>query len=498
MKFVADRYGLEYGPCDWRFPGRPETCLHDLPEDDGEAGIASVSRRERARLDFEAHERGPAAVVAAAFERGGALQPEDRFALARNFRDYVYGLQAEKRLRLRDIGPSLRAGAPRAFRAIAEYVAPLGVDNWAQCRRLHPNRRFAGTPGAFVRTILAAARLADDDSGNALLALAKGTAFAPPDEVPAGDRGRVAKTVARVLSLLRRPLDALRPLDDYFREVDEYRLVPAGEGDATAFLPHPGYAARDHLAIPAVPLARRSLGRRAVLLVEARDGDGPDEFEAAVRAGKAAKFEADRRRHFALGVAAIGTEIRPVGVFTHSLTLSKTPLGPLAERPSADGFRAGWQRAALAGPGGPRPAAWCVADPADADPVDPADPEAPDASVRVLDLRFLLAPEPGAWAAERAFAPPEARERTVPMAVSRLGGETNLAGIVERALAADARDGALVSALGARYAALSAALDAWRAAAFAGTEDALAQVGARLEASGPDPAPVRKDRYPHP
>jgi len=67
---------------------------------------------------------------------------------------------------------------------------------------------------------------------------------------------------------------------------------------------------------------------------------------------------------------------------------------------------------------------------------------------------------------------------------TRLGPEYELAGLIERALAAEADGAALVSALANRYRILADALLKWREREFGEIERKLERVRSKLQAAG--------------
>jgi hypothetical protein len=309
------------------------------------------------------------------------------------------------------------------------------------------------------------------------------------------DRRQAATDVASILALLRRPLDSIHPIERYFDEVEEHEIVPVEDDRQVRLLHYEIAGGLDHTRIPTVPLAWRSLGRRTALLVIAKDDEEDDEednFEASVDAGEAISFQIERKRYFALGVARLRSGVRPVGVFTHRLSLTPTRLGPIVESRTIDDmlsgwmpddFLSGWWRLSISSKDGPIQAAWRFADGEDVVAVEKSSHPDPDVYIKPLDAEFLMAPEPGAWHLEGSLAKPLQWRDDADSEFSRLGRETSLAAIIERTLHARGEDGTLISELVAAYRRKVDALAAWRRRTFGRIERSIERVRAELLAA---------------
>ena len=428
------------------------------------------SARERACEEVLAREARVFQFATEALDRGGLMSPEVRFLLAKNLRDFVYRLQGEGRMRVRNLAAEVRGPhAPREVRAINEYIAPIGVETEEECRAKHPRRRIAGKPPAFKRLALAAARLAGVEEREAILELVRGSPFWPDAPAVTEDRRQAANQVASVLALLRRPLDAIYPLEKYFDEVEEQRIVPHEDPNGPALIGFLREAyAEDHLRIPCVPVARGARERCLTMYVEAKEGDVDEVFRAALDAGQSKVFACDRISYFSVGVARIGRDIRPVGTITFGewtpqLKCDSIEFPDYNEpgRFRRDGVDYFWEWAEF-------------------------EYDLPEAAVvRPLTADFLTEAVDGDWQIgsfleDKLTQGPDKWRAVADRGHSRLGGASNLASIIERAVTAQGEDGTLITELEASYRNKVEALAAWRRDKFGEVERGLERVRSQL------------------
>jgi hypothetical protein len=438
-----------------------------------------MSARKRASIEEDVRRARIFRNAIERLDRPELMSWPDRFTLAKNLRDFVYRLQDEGRLRVRDLAADVRGpNTPREVRASNEYIAPMGVETGEECRAKHPNRRFARKALAFKKMALAAARRAGADEREAILELVKGSSFWPDATAVTEDRRQAAIQVGSVLELLRRPLDAIYPLERYFDEVEEHNLLPDSffpEDEQDGHLKFDCLSnpeELDYLRIPRILLAQTTLDERKIVMVTAKDGDAEADFEAAVMAGHSTTETIKRRRYFSLGMARLGPQVRPVGIFTHKTDMSL--LGSLWGWVPYSSF-AGWNRASFSTKDGPVQFAWRLGEEDNA-----AAPEesSSDVYIKVLDADFLMVPEPGSWWVEWQSAGAE------PF-FSRLGGFSNLAAIIEHVLIFDRDDETLKMKLEADYRKKVEALTTWRQQTFDEIEQALEKVRANLLSAEP-------------
>ena len=428
------------------------------------------SARERACEEELARDARVFQFATEALDRGGLMSPEVRFLLAKNLRDFVYRLQREGRMRVRDLAAEVRGPhTPREVRAVNEYFAPIGVETEEECRAKHPKRRIAGKAKAFKRLALAAARLAGVEERDAILELVRGSPFWPDAPAVTEDRRQAANQVASVLALLRRPLDAIYPLEKYFDDVEEHRIVPHEDPNGPALI---GFGCEaygeDHLRIPCVPVAWGARKRCVTMYVEAKEGDVDDVFRAALDAGECKGFACDRISYFSVGVARLGRDIRPVGIITfgewtpqlecESIEFPDYDEPGRFRRDGVDYF-------------------WVFAE---------FEYDLPEAAVvRPLTADFLMEAVDGDWQIgsswkDKLTQGPDEWRAVADRGHSRLGGPSNLASIIERAVTAQGEDGTLVKELEASYRDKVEALAAWRRDKFGEIERGLERVRSQL------------------
>ncbi len=222
------------------------------------------------------------------------------------------------------------------------------------------------------------------------------------------------------------------------------------------------------------------------MFVEAREGDVDEVFNAALEAGECKGFALHRVPYFAVGVARLGQDIRPVGVITFSewtpdLECESIEFPDYDEpgRFRRDGVDYFWVFAE-----------WD----------DSEGPSGPDAFVRPLTADFLMEAVDDDWRIgsswqDKLTRGPDEWRAVADRGHSRLGGASNLASIIERAVTAQGEDGTLIKELAAAYRKKVEALAAWRRDKFGEIERGLERVrnqlldGQPLTSGAPTPLP---------
>lgn len=429
-----------------------------------------------------------------------AMEFSERVVMARNARDYVYGLEAANRLVVHQIGGALYGR--EEVRALQQYVLPQGIDTEEEFKVRHPTRVLAGKPAKYLAVVQAAAKIAGDDPDNALLALAKGTRFWPGAEQAADDERRAANEVVELLARLPAHLDRLYPLERYFDLIERQQVLPIERDAGLVFDGVDEFGWWEHEAIPCVRMATRWLPPRTVPVVVAVSEIGvTDErvrvdFDAVHSAKRSFGAWVSRRQIFSLGIGRISGIVGPVAIFSHEVVLPNGKDYEVTDRASVDRLGPGWNRCSVDLGTGPLRAAWqleeALLDRSDEEEQEYDEP--PDVRMERVTADWLLERTEGDWLIPKTTGFTAGMWHVLAqMGRGRISAPDTLPSIIERCLLAESSKEGPVTEITRRYGAFVDALKEWRAVVDARAQKRLGQVAARL-AGQPDPD---EDRLSH-
>lgn len=422
-----------------------------------------------------------------------SMEFSERVVMARNVRDYVYGLEAAGRLRARQVAD--RAFGREEVRAIQQYVLPQGVDTEADYLASHPDRPLARKPGKYREVMLAAADIVGDDRDAALLALAKGTRFWPGAEHAADDERRAANEIVELLGHIPGHLDRTYPLGAYFDLIERQQILPMERDGGIVCDGVEEFGWWEHEGMPSVRLATRWLEPHTVPVVvavseiPATDDGRRVDFDAVYGAGRSFEAWVSRRQIFSLGIGRIAGVVGPVAIFTHEIVLPDGQGYRVAERRHVDRFGPGWNGCTVDLGDGPLLAAWqlkeALDNPPDADEQEYDEP--PDVRVNRITADWLLERTETGWHIPQITGVGVQMWRVrAQIGRGRIGAADTLPSIIERYLMAESDRGGPVTEITARYTSFAQALREWRALLDEKVQRRLGQVAARL-AGWPDP-----------
>ena len=250
----------------------------------------------------------------------------ERFVMAKNVRNYVYGLEDARRLSVRKV--ALRVYCREEVRALQQYVLSHDVDTQEDYTTRHSTRPLAGKATGYLKIVVAAAEVAGDERDNALLALAKDTRFWPGVEDVADDDRKAANEFVELLAHLPAHLDATCPLESYFDVIERQEILPRRQGGGMVFDGVDEFGWWDHEAIPSVRLASRWLQPdRSPVIVAVSDVPATGQwtkidFDALHAAGRSFEDWVNRRQVFSIGVGRLSGVIGPVAIVSHEILLA--------------------------------------------------------------------------------------------------------------------------------------------------------------------------------
>lgn len=462
-------------------PVRPPAPEKAKPSPVASASLAETTRRKEI-----------ARVVEPRLSVRTAMDFPDRIALARNVRDYVYGLEAAGRLSVRQVGA--KAFGREEVRAIQQYVLPAGVETQAEYEAKHEKRALAGKPARYLDVVLAAAEVAGDDRDTAVLALVKGTRFWPGAEHAADDERRAANEIVELLGRIPGHLDQIFPLDRYFDLIERQQVLPLERDGGVVCDCVEEFGWWEHEAMPAVRLATRWLEPHSVPVVvavseiPATGGRVRVDFDA-VGAGR--RFEAwvSRRQIFSLGIGRVAGVIGPVAIFSHEVVLPDGRGYAVGDRKRVDRFGLGWNRCTVDLGDGPLLAAWQLKEALDhpPDPDEQEYDEPPDVRVNRIKADWLLERTETGWLIPKTTGFAAGMWQVIAQfGRGRIGASDALPSIIERCLMAQTAKEGPVTDIASRYATFAQAIKEWRALLDERAQRRLGQVAACL-AGRPDP-----------
>jgi hypothetical protein len=475
-------------------PGRPPDTIVPFPSPVSMAipQEARLSAVESASLAETTRRKEIARIVEVQLSVKTAMNFTDRFALARNVRDYVYGLQAAGRLSVRQVGA--RAFNREEVRALQQYVLPNGVETQSEYKARHSRRALAGKPFRYLAIMLAAAEIAGDDRNVALLQLAQGTRFWPGTEHAADGERRAANEIVELLCRIPAYLDAISPLDRYFDLVERQRILPLARESGIVFDSVEEYSWWEHEAIPAVRLARRWLRQNsvpvmvAVSQIPATGERVRVDFDALYRAGQSFESWVGRRQIFSLGIGRISGDVGPVAIFSHEVVLPDGHGYRVTKRWPVDRLSPGWNLCTVDRGEGPVVAAWQVKEALD-EPLDPNEQdydEPPDIRIEPITADWLLERNEEGWLIAKTTSLNAGMWRVLTeMERGRIGSADALPSIVERCMKAQTSEIGPVTEIASRYKALIQSLKEWEVLLNERAQRKLGDV-AEFLAKGPD------------
>lgn len=417
-----------------------------------------------------------------------AMDFPDRIALARNVRNYIYGLEAAGQLSVRQVGA--RAFNREEVRAIQQYVLPHGIETQAEYEAKHPNRPLAGKPARYLSIMEAAAGIAGEDRDAAILALARGTRFWPGAEHVADEERRAANEIVELLYRIPAHLDEVFPLGGYFDLVEQQRILPRDRDGGIVFRDAEEFGWWDFAAMPSVRMANRWLKPHTVPVVvavsETKAGGKPVrvDFDAVHGAGRSFEAWVSRRQIFSLGIGRISGTVGPVAILTHEVVLPNGTDYKVGESRGVDRLCPGWNRCTVDLGDGPLLAAWQIKDALD-NPPDPDEQEydaPPDVHVSPITADWLLEQKEDGWMMPKtsSFVGTVYWQVIAQVERGRIGPPEGLPSIIERCLLAQSASGGPVTEIAGRYTAFAQALKEWRALLNEKAQRKLGQVAARL------------------
>lgn len=471
-------------------PARPSTPENKAkPSAMASASLAETTRRKEI-----------ARVVEPRLSVRKAMDFPDRIALARNVRDYVYGLESAGRLSVRQVGA--RLFGREEVRALQLYVLPADIETPAEYEAKHPKRELAGKPARYLDVVIAAAEVAGDDRDTAVLALAKGTRFWPGAEHAADEERRAANEVVELLGRISGHLDEIFPLDRYFDLIEQQQILPLERDGSIVCDGVNEFGWWEHEAMPSARLATRWLKPHSVpVVVAVSEIPATDEwvrvdFDAVSTAGRRFEASVSRRQIFSLAIGRISGVVGPVAIFSHEIVLPDDQGYAVGGRQRVDRFDPGWNLCTVDLGNGPLLAAWQLKEAVD-DPGDPDEHEydqPPDVRIEPITAEWLLERREVGWLIPKTTGFAAGMWQVIAqIGRGRIGAVEALPSIIERCLMAQTAKEGPVTEIAARYTGFAQALKEWRALLDERAQRRLGQVAARL-AGRPDPD---EDRLSH-
>ncbi|MGU3659537.1 hypothetical protein [Methylobacterium fujisawaense] len=463
----------------------PEAADADLPPEPGnrqKSPLATASLKEATRRKALAQHAEKLLL------KGGQMSSEQCFVMARNLRDYVYGLVDDRLLTVRDL--SNKVFNRPEVRAIQLYVLPKGVVTRDQFAADHPNRKLAAKSKNYLRVALAAADIAGDDRDTAILALARDTRCWPGAELIADDRRQAANEVVGLLDTAAKRLSRVFPLDRYFDLIEQHEVLPQLQGEMVVCDTTHEFNWFDYLAIPSARIASRWISPPGVSVVvavsEMPEGmNGNIDFDQVYRTGRTFRAQVNRREVFSLGIGRLAGAVGPVGVYSQEIVLAHGCDYEVVQQAGTDRLIPGWHPCIVKIGSSLKRAAWQLTE-ALLDPPDENEDREGPPDIRIVPLTadWLLSDHGTRWLVKiNGRGGGGGWQMLAGLTHSRLGGAESLPSIIERGLSYDTDKYGPITEMRTVYERNVAALMEWKELASAEIQARLGSVEARLNKS---------------